>query len=466
MNDLRKLIGSSTESDGEGRPLAQAPADIAALRDLVGASVAVSRGQRAASESAQLKALVGGGESASPPSSSRPLGELTGLQTTPSRDAHGALSAIVGDARHMPSSDSRAALSRLVGDGGKSAEDAGWRAPELAQVGKRPLFGGRRRAGAINYLSVAAAILAVVAIVGTASFAVVQRATANPADDAMIGLREREAELANDTKVLQTAADLYGATLAEASTLAQASESVFAALDGRVDPAPLAAAATAREGLVQTAATAAPVSVPRYQRASIDEKSLVEVGNAIDGVRAARESLPALISDARDSRAQVVAGISALRSALKAIGSAILTDAEKIAAQNSSAARSFRTAVTDAAARVTAAQQDGGDGLAEMPVFAAAVDALRAENQRVLGLEDAARSRTPTQPSTRNPGSGGSSNSGGSNPSPSPSPSASAPQTPSAPPAAPPQEDPTPDASQSPGETGTSGVPATLELRP
>lgn len=445
MNDLRRLVGSSPDSDANARPKVEATTDVAALRDLVGASATVTRDPYLASEASQLRALVGDSMSTSSASSSHDLTALTGdSAAVPFPDSREALAALVGGSPPASSPYSRAALSALVGAGGKSAEDAGWQAPELAQVGKRPLFGGRRKAGAVNYLSVAAAVVAVLAIVGTASFAVVQRATANPADDAMISLREREAELANDTKVLQTAADLYDASVTEAASLAQASESVFVALQGRVDGAALGAAESARGTLLQASATAAPVSIPEYQRASIDEKSLADVGKAIDGVRLARESLPTLITDARDARSQITAAVSSFKAELATLGSAIKSEADRLVVENDSAAQSFRAAVTDAAGRVTAAQQAGGDGLAEMPVYAAAVDALRAENQRVLALEAVERERTPTQQPSRNPGSGGSNTGGGgsTNPSPAPSPSPSE-STPPTEPTDPPTDTPT-----------------------
>ncbi|WP_136585950.1 hypothetical protein [Microbacterium hydrothermale] len=416
MNDLRKLVGSSTESDLNARSAAQAPTNTAALRDLVGASDAVSDDARIASESSQLRALVGERTFDSSTSRSQKLTDLTGVPASaPAPGSPIALSVPIGGSRPASSPDPRATLSTLVGAGGESAKDVGWQAPELAQVGKRPIFNGRRKAGAVNYLSLAAAVLAVVAIVGTASFAVVQRATANPADDAMVSLREREAELANDTKVLQTAADLYDASVREATSLAQNSESVLAALEGRVDGTALAEAQAARGTLLQVAAMAVAVSVPEYQRASIDEESLADVGKAIDGVRLARESLPTLITDARDARSQVSGAVSAFRTELSDLGSAIESEANKLVVENDSAAQSFRAAVTDAAGRVTAAQQAGGDGLAEMPVYAAAVDALRAENQRVLRLEDEIRNSTPVVPAPRNPGTGGSNSGGSSN---------------------------------------------------
>ncbi len=289
--------------------------------------------------------------------------------------------------------------------------------------------------GAVNYFSVAAASLAILALVGTASFAVVQRATANPADEAMVSLREREAELANETQVLQTAADLYSASVSEAASLAESSAPVLAGLSGRVDAPALVSAEASRAALQKAAESAVPVSVPVYQRGSIDEKSLTDVGQAIDGVRLARESLPPLVTDARDARSQVVAALTGFRTDLKTVGAAIESSTAALLADNDSAGSAFRSALSDAAAKVAAAQQAGGDGLAEMTSFASAVDALRVEDARVRAIEQAERDAEPVTPTPRNPGSGtrpgdtsnpggGSSSDEGTDPSPSPSPEA------------------------------------------
>lgn len=396
MNDLRTLFGPDTDSERNARPAGEPSTDTASLRALVGAPTPASQQHRSEGSSG-LKALVG--------DSQAPHDDSTASE----------LAALVGGTRANARPSLKTDLSSLVGSGGVAAEGAGWQAPELAQVGKRPMFGGRRKAGAVNYLSVAAAVIAVVALVGTASFAVVQRATANPADDAMVSLREREAELANETKTLQTAADLFDASVSEAANLGQSSATVFVALQGRVDAAPLATAEASRLNLLQVAAAAKPVSIPTYQRGSIDEKDLVDVGEAIDGVRLARESLPPLVTDVRDARSTVTAALTSFRGELSNLGSAIESEAAKAVTINDSASQSFRAAVTDAAARVKAAQQAGGDGLAEMPVYAAALDALRTENARILALEQAERNAAPTTP--RNPGSGsntgGGTNSGG-----------------------------------------------------
>ncbi|WP_307482727.1 hypothetical protein [Microbacterium trichothecenolyticum] len=409
--------------------------DTAALRTMVGATAPTGEGSRPG----DLQALIGGPAADVP---RRGTADLTTLTGAPSRPG---------------SASSATALSALVGERTGGESDEGWAAPELAQVGRRPLFGGRRKGGAANYLSIAVSALAVLALIGTASFAVVQRATANPADDAMVSLREREAELANETKVLQTAVDLYTASVAEASSLAESSAPVLASLQGRVESAPLSAAEAGRAALAQAASSARTVSVPTYARGSIDEKSLSEVGRAIDGVHLARETLPGLLTAARDARATIVATISSYRGQLTTLGTAIQAEAATIVAANDSAAQAFRDAVTDSAARVTAAQRAGGDGLSDMPAYAAAVDALRAENARVVAAEQEERETMPTTPrnsgggssdTSRDSDAGGGTNTGGSpdnantpEPSPSPSPSQPGPE---------PQPEPEPSGTEEP----------------
>lgn len=419
MNDLAVLFPTD---DRTGQSSAGPRVDSAGLRRLVGESTAVVSTAPSA-RPRDLSAVVGGRE----PSEAVPAIDLSSL---------------VGEKPAAVRSEvSGAGLASLVGTGVGRADERGWLAPELAQAGKRPLFGGRRKAGAVNYLSIVVAAVAVVALVGTASFAVIQRATANPADEAMVSLGEREAELRNDTNVLQTAADLFATTRTDAQALADSSAVVLAGLQGRVDAAPLAAAETARVNLAASASTTLPVEVPQYSRPSIDEKSLPAVAAAIDDVRLAREALPALLTRVRDARASVVAAVDAFRGELRAVGAAIDASATKEIDANDAAADSFRTAVADAATRVRVAQQAGGDGLSDMPSFAVAVDALRAENTRILALraaeEDEADARSPQR--TVDPPS-----SGGQQPS-DPQPSDPPSTEPTTPPAPEPQPEPSPE---------------------
>lgn len=470
MNDLRTLFGPTEEREKAETAKQASPTSSVALRALVGAGSAESP---APTSSTSLRDLVGATAAVSA-SSSGDLSLVAGPPRPPSVAAPADLAALVGPGFEAAAPSSSSDLTALVGGGKSTApsssgdlsaivgarspeklDDSGWRAPDLAQAGRRPLFGGRRKAGPVNYLSVAVATLAVVALVGTASFAVVLRATANPADDAMVSLREREAELANETKVLQTAVDLYAGSTSEAAALAETSAPVLAALQGRVDGAALTSAENARVVLAEKARAAAPVSVPAYQREPIDEKSLDDVGQAIDDVRLARETLPPLITEARDARSAVVTALSDYRAALGLLGTAIQSEATKLVAANDSAGSNFRSAVTDAAGRIVSAQQAGGDGLSDMPTYAVAVDALRAENARIIALEEAEREATPNRPTNPNGGTDNgrdpySNNSDPGTPSPEPSPPAPSPDPEPSP--EPTQPEPTPDPEPEPTE--------------
>ena len=254
-----------------------------------------------------------------------------------------------------------------------------------------------RGASAGQIVNVIAASIAITLLVATAGLAVIQRATANPADEALGSLRIDEAALVNDTNMLATAVRLYMQTASDARSLSEASLPVLNGLVGKVDPVPLAAAETARAALADASTNVVSISVPAYARGSIDEDSLADVGKAIDKVRRAREALPAQVAQAREARGDVSALDTAFRTALGDLGVAIRTGADTQVAENMEAARSFRIAVLDAADRVGLAQDAGGDGLAEMSAYSAAVGALRAENSRVLTPDfDEQTARQPT----------------------------------------------------------------------
>ncbi|MCT2085753.1 hypothetical protein M3D75_06470 [Microbacterium enclense] len=279
-----------------------------------------------------------------------------------------------------------AALSRRVGKP-ENVDERGWHAPELAKPGKRPFSNGRQTLSAVNLLSLAVAVVAVVILSATAGLALVQRITSDPAAEAMTTLREREAELQNETQVLATARGLYGASLSDASVLADAAGAIVVELEGILDRAALQPVERSRAALVAVIAGAPSIAVPEYRRPAIDDGSLDDIVVAIDKVRAAKEALVEPISEARASRSQVVASVDALKGELRATDSSIDVAAAEATRSNSAAADGFRSAVTDTAARVRAAHGSGSDGLTEMSAFAAAVRALRDENQRVLALQ-------------------------------------------------------------------------------
>lgn len=280
-------------------------------------------------------------------------------------------------------SPSSSGLVALVGPPGGRADDAGWNAPEGSRAGRRPLF-PRRKRGAVNYLSIGLAVFATIVLVGVASFALVQRATANPADDAMISLREREAQLQNEIKQAQTSVDMYVASTERATDSTAMAIEVLRRLEGEVGAEKLTAAESARATLDRVASARLDVSVPKYTRAPIDEKSLADVGHAIDTVRGISDDLPALIVSVRDARANVQAAAAAFQSALSEVSDALRAEAlERVDAVSGGVDERFLGAVLDGANRLRDAQSAGGDGLAEMDALITALDGLDAEDERV-----------------------------------------------------------------------------------
>ncbi|MFF8189216.1 hypothetical protein ACF044_18385 [Microbacterium sp. NPDC016588] len=432
MTDLTTLFPSAGEWNER---LLVSSAGAAQLRELVGGGTDDAAPRASSSSSSQsLAMLVGEPKQERVTASTSPLSSLWG----------GSAPEIVGS---RPATKG-ASLSVLVGEPEATVLGAGWAAPETAQVGRRPILGTRRRQGPVNFISIAAATLAVIALAGTTTFAVVQRVTANPADGAMVSLREQEAELQNATAVLQTSADLYSGSLTEASAMVESGAGPLAALRGRAEQAPIDVAESARTALAQTVATPETVKIPVYVREAIDEKSLTDVGRAIDDVRAARSAIPPLVDAARTARTTVVSAMDTYRAALLSLGAAIEAEVPKQLQANDAASDTFGGAVTAAAERIRAAQAAGSDGVSEMPAYAAAVDALRAENQRILALrqavgdteEDAPR-RTQQSPTLSVPDL------------PDPQPSTPSETTPTDPPA--PTPDPDPSESPSPDPVST-----------
>lgn len=358
-----------------------------------------------------VQRLVGPGReaAASPPAD---LSQLVGAPQEARRDASSDLSRLVGPASFRDESDlsrrpgrGAADLTALVGSAGARSDDLSWVAPERARAGKRPVF-FRRRAGAVNLASVALSILAVVALVAAASFALIQRATADPADEAMASLIEREAELTNEIDQVRTAMDLYSVSLESARAATASARDVLPRVGERIPPGSLNDVQSAQAMLEGLIAQPPSVSIPDYSRGSINERSLVDVGHALDKIREIENSLPALVATVRDARADLIDASTVFRGALVSVGMALQKAAAERVADASAANDSFGAAVAAASGELGSAQAAGGDGLSQMSAVVAALDALDVENQRVLderrGATDGS-SRGTTVPRTTSP---------------------------------------------------------------
>lgn len=387
----------------------RAPADRVGddLRALVGAPEATSSAPGAPRD-ADLQALVGPGASApgavSTPSSGSTspadadLARMLGPAPVrgPEAASSPALSDLVGAA---PASAPKVGteLTELVGVAVPRTDDRGWMAPERAQAARRPRFARAGSGGSVGALSIVVAVAAVLMLAGTTTFALVQRATVNPAAEAMAGLREREAELRNEIKGLQTSSDLLAAMIEEAQVASQSAAGVLPNLRGRVEDAPVDAAESARTALDSAVSSVPTVLVPDYQRGTVDEQSLRSVGHALDEVRRERDALPSLIAQVRTARSGVSSALDDFRARLRDLGAAVEAAGARVVQSQDAAGDGFRQAVTNAAAGVLSAQRTGADGLTEMAAFAAAVDALNAENARVLEQQSVrAPSRAPS----------------------------------------------------------------------
>lgn len=379
MSDLSALFPPHERTDG-GTSL---PRDArGALEQLVGGGRRVVSGARSSSVAA-LTRRVGPADEWNPGEQVADLSHLVGGEPI---------------ARRLPASDNAQALAERVGMT-DTVDERGWQPPELAKPARRSLSDRRRRLGSISLFSVVVAVVAVAALCGSAALAVVQGVTSDPAAEVARSLREREADLRNEMQVLATAQGLYSDSLDEASALNSAAGGVVGELTGLVDPAALDSVNRARSSLTEVVAGAPAITVPEYRRPPVDEGSLESLSAALEAVRVARDALPRLISQVRTSRSDVLADVSALREQLRTLGGPIEASASQESRSNSAAGDAFRAAVTDAATRVRASHEAGGDGLADMSGFAAAVIALRAENERVL----ASRRSGGSSPVTRAP---------------------------------------------------------------
>lgn len=383
------------------------------------------------------------------------------------------LSALVGPRVQRETTAAFADLSRLLGDEPAVAksndsdipaaltqrvglpdlvDERGWQSPGMAQPARRPRFSGRRAFGSVNALSVAVAVAAIAILCGSVGLAIAQRVTSDPAAEALASLREREAELQNESQVLTTARGLYTASLSDAAALAGATNGILGELAGIVDQAGLQPVDSARSTLAAVIDSAPSISVPEYRRSVIGDGSVEDIAAAIDNVQAVKIDIAQSITEARAARSAVVAALDSLGDRLREMDASIDTAAAEATRSHTAASEGFRSAVTDAAARVRAAHEGGRDGVSEMSEFAAAVTALRAENERVLeqrrsGSGDSGV-RTPYVPGgsnqnggtdappasdsggTSDPGGGSSDSSGGT---PSPDPSTAPPLDPSPP---------------------------------
>lgn len=290
-------------------------------------------------------------------------------------------------------------LRRLVGAGPASAGPRASGAAAAAQPGsvsaaasalsvvsprsRAKRSRGRRTAG--DWVTTATAVAAIAAVVGVGVLVGVESASSNEVTAAAQSLRAQEVDLRNRTTTLETSLDLYETAVADAEALADSAEAPLAGLEGRSDEPARAAALTALATFRdEIRGQSAPREPAAYRREADADQSLPAVAAQLDAVRAASLEIDAAIDETRAARSAVAASEETFRAALSALGATLPGFAAVVAGENRDAGQSYRAAVTAAADAVVAAQLGGGSGGAEMIAYAAAVDALRGENQRVI----------------------------------------------------------------------------------
>lgn len=282
------------------------------------------------------------------------------------------------------------ALADMVEAAARTAVPVGAGSDESSRPKKRP-----RRS--IDAVTLAAASLAVVALAVAGTVGGIQMATASPAASAVESLESDEAALLNAHQSLKTAGDRLVADIdaqtAEAAQLRSALTGTSTTPDpaGELDDAPLAvtdaaALATALAAIDAYASGLAGITIPSlpadYVRDDIDEDSLVEVGGAIDGVQERLVAMDAATAEARSVRERLDALRPTADAAVDAYAASFVAAADAAIARYPDAEESLRTAVSDAAARVAAADLWAAEGRSALAAYRDAFVALAADQLR------------------------------------------------------------------------------------
>ena len=271
--------------------------------------------------------------------------------------------------------------------------------PASSRTGvRRVLFGSRARTA----VSVIASVVLVAAIVGGAGYAAQSIAAQNRLVAAQTALEAAEAAIEGPATTLDTAFADYEASKVAARAMADETTPSLAAVAGMTDQSALDAANAALAELVAALDADGPPAAPApYEPAAVTSDP-DEVAGAAQSARDYADEVKARIRDVQAVTTGVKGKTAALTVALNALGASLPATAALIAGQYPLAEQSFRDAVVAAAVAVGAAQGAGGSGDAELLVYAAAVTALRADQERAVA-EAADKVRTRPRTGTTNP---------------------------------------------------------------
>jgi len=242
--------------------------------------------------------------------------------------------------------------------------------------------------------AVAASVILLV-VIGAVVFAQVLAANNQAAVAAAVAeLEAAEAAATQPYSPMQAAIADYNDAALGARASADSASPAFAAVAGMTDEATLASA-NAALAAVLAQLDDAPFDAPpaRYARGDIDLTNLDAIAAATKTANSRAEQYMTATEEARAARTELIEKVEALGAARLALGRSLPAAADIIVDENWRTVWSFKEAVIEAAAAVPAAQETGIWGDAELLAYAAAVTALREEQERLGG----ARS-TPVEP--------------------------------------------------------------------
>ena len=300
----------------------------------------------------------------------------------------------------------------------------------------------------MRWLVAASVILLVV--IGAVAFAQALAANNQAAVAAAVAeLEAAEAAATQPYAPMQAAVADYNDAVLGARASADGASPAFAAVAGMTDESRFASANAALAAvLAQLDDTPLAAPPERYARGDIDLTNLDAIAAATKTANDRAKELTTATEEARAARIELIEKVDALAAARRSLGSSLPKAADRIVDENWRTVWSFKEAVIEAAAAVPAAQKTGIWGDAELLAYAAAVTALREEQERLGG---SGRS-TPVEP--------------GPEPEPSPDPGADSGTDPgTVPPPA--QEEPDePGTEPEPGQDDPNDVPPDEELGP
>lgn len=350
--------------------------------------------------------------------------------------ADGRLEAIVGAAAHgstpLDHAVERRRLHQLVGEGAGLGVGVDPRAapalPSAAQTRTRARSKFLRRQRR-DWLAVASAAAAMVAIIG-ASFVGVRAAVAStPTGDARTLLQFGEEALASSVAAVNAERKRVEVTRSDMMAAADLSATALGSLVGIADEELRQGALAARDAFVtELAAISVPTEFPLLEGEALDRgATLSQIGAALEVVNARQLDVDAVHQELADLRNLLEAKRDAYRLTVVPLADSMIALAATSIEQNVEALPEFRVAVQNSASVFAAARATGRAGWAEMQALGDAIRALRADEERVLLEAEEARSSSR---SAGRPNGGSNGDSGASSPGDAPAPVEPGPGTP------------------------------------